>query len=144
MQTTSRHDLYVGGSCRSRWRTELRLTIDPGGAVQGAGAAAPVGEASCDFPQAQQQAHRIRMTVRGRLTSTGALRITFDHVTPVPLGSTDLGGFLVFLPAARLAPDTNGGPTAAVTYDQQRSDGNRGTYVFGGTIRLRCVSGCGA
>ncbi len=144
MRTASRHDLYVGGSCRSRWRTELRFAIDPSGAVQGSGVASPVGEASCDFPEAQQQAHRIRMTVVGRLTSTGVLRITFDHVTPAPAGSTDLGGFLVFLPAARLTTGTEQGSTAQLTFDQQRSDGNRGTFVFEGSMRLGCRSGCGA
>jgi hypothetical protein len=144
LPAAARHDLYVGGSCRSRWRTELRLTIDPDGSVSGAGVALPVGDASCDFPQAQEQANRIRMAVEGRLAPAGSLRITFEHVTPVPVGSTDLAGFLGFLADARLVLDTRGGSSAALVIHDERDDGNRGTYVVDGAIRVRCRSGCGA
>ena len=145
MPAAARHDLYVGGSCRSRWHTELRLSIEPDGSVSGTGVAVPVGDASCDFPQAQEQANRIRMAVEGRLTSTGSLRITFEHVTPVPTGSTDLGGFVGFLVDARVVMAIDDGAAFSATpIDDERSDGNRGTYVVDGTLRLRCLSGCGA
>lgn len=143
MPASARHDLYVGGSCRSRWRTELRLTIDPDGSVSGTAVALPASEATCDFPQAQQQARRVRMAVEGRLTPTGSLRITFEHVTPLPAGSTDLGGFLAFLAETRLVLDAGDGTSAELAIHEERDDGNRGTYVLDGAIRVRCRSGCG-
>ncbi|MFN8232323.1 MAG: hypothetical protein U0V56_02180 [Actinomycetota bacterium] len=144
MPAAARHDLYVGGSCRSRWRTELRLTIEPDGSVGGAGVSLPVGDASCDFPQAQEQADRIRMAVEGRLTRAGSLRVTFEHVTPVPEGSTDLGGFLGFLAQTRIAMAIDTEAAFSATFiDDERSDGNRGTYVVDGSLRVRCRSGCG-
>lgn len=142
MRTAARHDLYVGGTCRSRWRTEVRLSIEPDGSATGTALARPVGDASCDFAQAQRQANRIRMSVRGRLTSAGVLALSFDHVTPVPAGSTDLGGFLTFLGLPRLALEVSEGGSAGLDLDERRDDGNRGTFVFDGGIRLRCLAGC--
>jgi hypothetical protein len=142
MQTAARHALYVGGTCRSRWRTELRVMIEPSGVIEGTGVASPIIEASCDFPEAQQQARRIRMAVNGRRNPSGVFRMTFDHVTPSPVGSTDLGGFLVFLPDARLVMGTEPGGSARSEFHEERDDGNRGTYVFNGSVRVRCGSGC--
>ena len=73
-----------------------------------------------------------------------ALRITFEHVTPLPAGSTDLGGVLGFLIEARLVvPIDPAAAFSAVPIDEERSDGNRGTYTVAGSLRLRCGSGCG-
>jgi hypothetical protein len=142
MPAAARHDLYVGGTCRSRWRTELRLTIRPDGSVSGAGVALPLVDASCDFSQAQRQAGRIRLGVDGTFRS-GTLRITFGPVSPVPAGSTDLGGFLGYLSDARLVVPTDADAAfSAIVIDDERSDGNRGTYVVEGSFRVRCRSGC--
>jgi hypothetical protein len=142
LSTVARHDFYVGGTCRSRWDTDLRLVIDPAGAVTGSGVGRPVGEASCDFPNAQEEARRVRMAVGGRLTLSGVLRIWFDHVTPAPDGSTDLGGFFVFLTGERLVLEAEEGTTAGTSFRTQRDDGNRGTYRFAGSAELVCSSGC--
>jgi hypothetical protein len=142
MLVVARHDLYVGGTCRSRWDTTLRLVIEADRSVAGTGAGAPVAPAACDFDEAQAEAKRVRMTVVGRLTPAGVLKLSFEDVQPVPAGSTDLGGFLVFLENARLSiGEENGVP--ALFFRQQRDDGNRGTYHFDGSVQLGCRSGCG-
>jgi hypothetical protein len=145
MPLAARHDLYVGGSCRSRWRTEVRLAVEPDGSVSGSAIAVPVGDASCDFPEAQAQANRIQMDVEGGMTPAGSLRITFEHVTPLPAGSTDLGGVLGFLIEERLmVPIDPDAAFSAIVIDDERSDGNRGTYAVDGSFRVRCRSGCSA
>jgi hypothetical protein len=143
MPLSARHDLYVGGSCRSRWRTELRLAIAEDGTVGGVGVGVPVGEAACDFTEAQAQARRIRLAVGGRLAPSGDLRLTFDEVSPVPAGSTDLAGLLAWLAEARLVLPVDG-RAAALQVHHERDDGNRGTYVVDGAIHVRCRSTCGA
>jgi hypothetical protein len=82
------------------------------------------------------------MAVVGRLTPSGVLRLWFDHVTPAPAGSTDLGGFFVFLTDERLVMETEEGTTAGASFRKQRDDGNRGTYRFDGSAELACSSGC--
>ena len=143
MRTVSAHELFVGGACRSRWRTELQLFIRPDGRAEGSGVATPVGDAACDFQVAQEQADEVRMTLGGRLDLAGVLFLTFENPTPVPAGSTDLGGFLAFLEIPRLACESPDGETAELDFHGQRSDGNRGTYEFDASVRLRCRSACG-
>jgi hypothetical protein len=144
MPIAARHVLYVGGACRSRWRTELRLVVDEDGSIRGTGVAIPVGEASCDFPQAQQQASRIRLGVQGSVAPDGTMRIAFGQARPVPPGTTDVGGVLVFFAHAQLSLDAGEGRSAEEAVRQERSDGNRGTYTFHGSIRVGCRTGCGA
>lgn len=141
MLMVARHDLYVGGTCRSRWDTTLRLVIGEDRNVTGTGAGRPVAPAECDFDEAQAQAKRVRMGVAGRLTPSGVLKLTFEGVQPIPVGSTDLGGFLVFLEGAKLSiGEQNGVPARFI--QQQRDDGNRGIYHFDGSVQLGCRSGC--
>jgi hypothetical protein len=140
MRTVAEHRLYVGGTCRSRWRTRIHLSVDDRGAVQGTAVALPVGLAHCDFEQSQEQARRIRMTVGGTKAQGAALSITFVDLTPDPLGSTDLGGFLTFLQVPRLACDSTDGAMAHLSFHKEQKDGNRGVYTFDGAVDLRVVN----
>jgi hypothetical protein len=143
MRWFSRHDLYVGGSCRSRWQADLRISVGPEGAVDGRAVARPVGTAACDFQQAQEQANRLRFTVRG-VFRAGRLRLVIVEVRPSPTGSTDVGGTLVVLPGLRMLLPTELGVTAEGEFSRDRSDGNRGTFSVAGSTRLHCQAACPA
>ena len=59
------HDLYVGGRCTTRWRGNLRFTVDTAGAIAGTGTARLDGQLECDFPIAQTQVRRFGLEVSG-------------------------------------------------------------------------------
>jgi hypothetical protein len=142
IRTVSRHEFYVGGACRSRWRTSVRFRIDDSGAVDGLAVSHVVGGARCDFPEVQVQSRMIRSTVSGDYSPTGVITLVFGRPRMTPAGSGDLGGFLTFLEIPRLACQTLDGDTADTAFDKQRDDGDRGTYRFTGTVSLHCLGNC--
>jgi hypothetical protein len=139
MNDATRHDLHVGGSCRSRWFTSGYVTILPDGTAEGEALALLRGW-GCDFPVAQVQTRKITLIVTGR-SSGGRLALGFKEAGIAPTGSQDLGGFLATI--RRLAPvirltDGHGGAGAAAS----RPDGDLGRFVDKGEIQLDCATGC--
>jgi hypothetical protein len=139
MDSATRHDLHVGGSCRSRWRTSGHVTILPDGAAEGE-ARAVLQDWGCDFPVAQVQTRTVTLIVTGR-SSGGRVALGFKEAGVAPTGSQDLGGFLATI--RRLAPairftDGHGGAVAAAS----RPDGDLGRFVDNGDIQLDCATGC--
>jgi hypothetical protein len=136
MDSTSSHTLHVGGSCRSAWRIEGSITVQPNGRAAGDANAKLDGEARCDFPQSQVQTQAIRLVVVGS-TQHGKLRLGFSEAGRTPAGSQDLGGLPNTLslihPAFRLGPATRA-PTASVL--ASRPDGDLGTYSSTSHLRL--------
>lgn len=141
IRTSSQHDFYVGGSCRTIWRTVVRLRIEDH-AIEGVGEALPVGDPQCDFSQAQVQGRSVRIAITGRYSNADVLTLSFGDVTVRPSGAGDLGGFLTFLQISRLGYRSLDGTTAQMRFHEQRSDGNRGIYRFVGRADLRCLFGC--
>lgn len=139
MHSATRHDLHVGGSCRSGWRTTGRVTIDPEGIVSGTVSAHLRGW-SCDFPVAQVQTRLVRLIVSGdRSGDRIALRFSIDGSAPT--GSQDLGGFTATV--ERLRPEAQiVGEHAGVGVRATRPDGDLGTYSNAGEIQLDCATGC--
>lgn len=142
IRTLAKHEFYVGGACVSRWRTVVRFRVDPDGTVTGVAVGHVIGTARCDFPQAQVQSRSIRSVVGGRYSRVGVISLVFKHPVPDPTGSTDLGGYLVFLHLPRINCQTTDGRSADETFDRSQGDGDRGTYRFIGAAHLRCLSGC--
>jgi hypothetical protein len=133
------HELHVGGSCRSRWRTVGLLLVAPDGEVTGTGRALAQGRASCSFATAQVPAHAIGLDVSGHVT--GATMVLMLHPAGpfTPAGSLDLGGFTNTLPVLRLPIDgTSGSGSRTVS----RPDGDRGRYRSLTQAHVRCLS-CG-
>ena len=139
MDSATRHDLHVGGSCRSRWLTSGHVTILPDGTAEGEALARLRGW-GCDFPVAQVQTRRVTLLVTGR-SSGGRVVLGFKRAGVAPTGSQDLGGFLATI--RRLAPairftDGHGGAVATAS----RPDGDLGRFVDNGEIQLDCATGC--
>jgi hypothetical protein len=139
MNSATRHDLHVGGSCRSRWHTSGRVTIHPDGSAEGQ-ARATVRGWGCDFPVAQVQTRTVTLAVAGAM-SGGRLVLRFSEIGAVPTGSQDLGGFRETIPLliarVQLASGHGGAPTKAV-----RPDGDLGRFTSVGPIYLDCATDC--
>ena len=139
MNSATRHDLHVGGSCRSRWFTSGHVTILPDGKADGEALALLRGW-GCDFHVAQVQTRTVTLIVTGR-SSGGRLVLGFREAGIAPTGSQDLGGFLATIqrlePAIRFT-DGHGGAVAAAS----RPDGDLGRFVDNGEIQLDCATGC--
>jgi len=139
MDSATRHDLHVGGSCRSRWLTSGHVTILPDGTAEGEALALLRGW-GCDFPVAQVQTRTVTLMVTGR-SAGGRVVLRFRETGVTPTGSQDLGGFLATI--RRLSPpirftDGHGGAVAAAS----RPDGDLGRFVDKGEIQLDCATGC--
>lgn len=139
MNSATRHDLHVGGSCRSRWHTSGRVTIRPDGSAEGQARAALRGW-GCDFPVAQVQTRTVTLVVTGAV-SGGRLVLRFSEIGALPTGSQDLGGFRATIPLliarVQLASGHGGAPTKAA-----RPDGDLGRYTSVGPIYLDCATDC--
>jgi hypothetical protein len=139
MDSATRHDLHVGGSCRSRWHTSGRVTIHPDGSAEGQARAAVRGW-GCDFPVAQVQTRTVTLAVTGAV-SGGSLVLRFAEIGAVPTGSQDLGGFRatirLLIAKVELASGHGGAPTKAA-----RPDGDLGRFTNAGPIYLDCATDC--
>jgi hypothetical protein len=91
------HQLYVGGRCTTRWRGNLRFSVDDAGAVAGRGAARLFGTLACDFPIAQVQVRRVGLEVTGHLRDD-RLVLHLAQASIQPAGGHDFGAFGAFLP----------------------------------------------
>ena len=115
MNSATRHDLHVGGSCRSRWHTSGRVTIHPDGSAEGQARAALRGW-GCDFSVAQVQTRTVMLAATGAV-SGGRLVLRFSEIGAVPTGSQDLGGFRatirLLIAKVQLASGHGGAPTKA-------------------------------
>jgi hypothetical protein len=139
MRSSTEHVFHVGGSCVTAWRTGFTFAVRAG-TIRGRGVARLVGDASCDFPQAQVQTRAIRLRVIG--TFVQRMRtLRFVRVGGVdPIGSSDLGGFEATVSHIVLRPKTelHGGARSTVT----QPDGDLGTYRSMNRAALTCLSGC--
>jgi hypothetical protein len=139
MFSQTRHDLHVGGSCQSAWRTTGTMTIQPDGHVSGA-AHARLRSWHCDFPVAQVQTRFVRMDVKGT-RSGDRLFLDFRIDSSSPIGSQDLGGFTATV--QDLAPQADITDGHAETGSRvSRPDGDLGRYVNASDVQLDCASGC--
>jgi len=139
MSSATRHELHVGGSCRSDWRTTGSITIDPVGRVTG-NAQARLRAWSCDFPVAQVQTRIVRLHVSGT-RSDERIELRFEVADSAPTGSQDLGGFVPTVEVLRPDGDIAGGHVG-VAASATRPDGDLGRYVNQGEIQLDCATGC--
>jgi hypothetical protein len=139
MNSATRHDLHVGGSCRSRWHTSGHITVQPNGSAEGE-ARADVRGWGCDFPVAQVQTRIVRLSVTGA-SSEGRLVLRFSETGASPTGSQDLGGFRatirLLVAKVELASGHGGAPTKAA-----RPDGDLGRFASAGPIYLDCATDC--
>jgi len=139
MQSATRHELHVGGACRSAWTTTGSVTVAPNGSVEGR-AVARVGAWGCDFPVAQVQTRMVRMRVEGRRSGDRIL-LDLTIASSSPDGSQDLGGFTQsvhdLVPQGDIA-DGHAKTRARVA----RSDGDLGRYVNDSRVQLTCATGC--
>jgi hypothetical protein len=139
MRSRTEHVFHVGGSCVTTWRTEFTFAARAG-SIRGGGVARLVGDASCDFPQAQVQTRAIRLRVIGTFAQR-MLTLRFVRVGGVdPIGSSDLGGFEATVSQIVLRPrmELHGGARSTVT----RPDGDLGTYRSVNDATLTCTRGC--
>lgn len=139
MFNDTHHELHVGGSCRSSWRTTGTLTIHPDGSIAGV-ARARVRAWGCDFTVAQVQTRVVRSTVSGEW-SVERIALSFSIDGSAPTGSQDLGGFTATLEELRPKAKITGGH-AGVGFRIQRPDGDLGRYTNDGEIQLDCATGC--
>jgi hypothetical protein len=139
MDSATRHELHVGGSCRSGWGTAGVITIHPDGTVTGT-ARARVRGWGCDFAVAQVQTRVIRLGVRGARTGD-RVQVRFSIIGSTPAGSQDLGGFTATIggmrPELRVTDGHAGGGARA-----SRPDGDLGRYINASEIQLDCATGC--
>jgi hypothetical protein len=139
MNSATRHDLHVGGSCRSRWHTSGHVTIHPDGTAQGDARAALRGW-GCDFAVAQVQTRTVLLAIAGEM-SGGRLELQFSEIGAIPTGSQDLGGYRatirLLVPRVVLANGHGGAPTKAA-----RPDGDLGRFTNVGPIYLDCATDC--
>jgi hypothetical protein len=140
MHSATRHDLHVGGSCRSGWRTTGVLTIRPDGSATGE-AVARLDGWGCDFAVAQVQTRTVTLAVSGRPIGGARLLLRFSEAATGPTGSQDLGGFIATLPLvnARMQLVAGHGDT---TVSAARGDGDLGRYVNDSKVQLNCATGC--
>ncbi len=101
LRSVTSHELYVGGKCTTRWRGNLRFTVDAAGRISGTATARLSGKLRCDFPIAQTQVHRFGLAISGRILEGGmALRLAQTSIDPT--NGHDFGAFGAFLPVRML------------------------------------------
>ena len=132
------HQLYVGGRCTTRWRGDLRYSVDTEtGAIEGAGTARLLGELECDFPIAQVQAERVELAITGRMRE-GSLRLHLSQTGIAPTSARDYGGFVALLPVRIALPVRNGVAEGRVIRRRVDEEGG-GTYFWSTGLQLATV-----
>ncbi len=140
VESRTRHDLHVGGSCHSEWQVQALLTELPTGTVAGEGLATLQEPATCDFPNAQIQAGTIEIRVSG-FRREGSMQLEMKEAGRDPIGGRDLGGFANTLGDMTFVFEGLGARATDVVV-VERPDGDLGTYVSASRARLRCDEGC--
>lgn len=140
MTSDTRHELHVGGTCRTQWRTTGRVTVRDDGSVAGNGVAGVKGKAGCDFSTAQVQTRTIRLKVTGTLDGR-VLELHFAEAGRDPKGSQDLGGFTntlrYIVPAMKLTLGEGEGVVMV-----REPDGDLGRWVSANRATATCATGC--
>ncbi len=139
LQSSTYHQLYVGGRCTTRWRGSLRFTVAGSGKVEGKGAATLAGHLECDFPIAQVQVRRVTLAISGRVRE-GRLTLHLTQTAISPSSGHDFGGFVAFLPVRITLTVRHN--AASDRFDRQHVDEQgRGVYSWSTSVRLGLVSG---
>ena len=140
MASDTRHELHVGGTCRTRWRTTGRVTVHDHGSVSGEGTAELRGKAGCDFSTAQIQTRTIRLKITGTLDGR-VLELRFAEAGRDPKGSQDLGGLTntlrYIVPALKLVLGKGEGVVMV-----REPDGDLGRWVSANRATVACATGC--
>jgi hypothetical protein len=132
------HQLYVGGRCTTRWRGNLRFSVDDSGAVAGTGAARLLGRLACDFPIAQVQVRRVGLELTGRLQG-GRIALHLAQTAIRPAGGHDFGGFGAFLPV-RISLAVRDGSAIERIVRRRVDEQGRGVYFWSTGFQLGSVS----
>ena len=137
MKSVTYHELYVGGRCTTRWRGNIRFTVNDQGEIDGMGRMRLLGKLRCDFPIAQTQVRRFELAVHGRILNGGmALRLT--QVSIDPTNGRDFRSFGAFLPFHTLLATKD--DAVDMTIDRRRVDEQgRGIYSVSTTFELHVV-----
>jgi hypothetical protein len=133
------HQLYVGGRCTTRWRGNVRFTVDDAGVVAGTAEARLFGRLVCDFPIAQVQVQRVGLEVTGRLHED-RLSLHLAQASIQPAGGHDFGGFGAFLPV-RVALSVRDEVTTDRIVRRRVDEQGRGVYFWSTGFQLGRVSG---
>lgn len=140
MTSDTRHELHVGGTCRTKWRTTGRVTVHADGSVAGEGTAELRGKAGCDFSTAQVQTRSIHVVITGTLDGR-VLELRFAEAGRDPKGSQDLGGFSntlhYIVPALKLTIGEGEGVVMV-----RKPDGDLGRWVSANRATATCATGC--
>jgi hypothetical protein len=143
IDSSTYHELYVGGRCETDWRGRVRLTVFDDGSVRGEGVVRRVGELRCDFPVAQAQIARFQIRVGGEeKASRFTLRFVEASSTPSS-GAEDYGGLggTLLQPRARPLVLRSSEDHASGELSLRRVDREgRGVYVSRTHVRLECRS----
>jgi hypothetical protein len=136
-ESVSSHRLYVGGSCRSRWKGSVKVTASSDGAIDGSGQARLVGRRTCDSPNAQIQSKVLDLFVRGNTKGSGlVLRIRVASTSPS--GSHDYGGFVATVLRRALTLSVGNRKLRLSARDSSGKE----TYSSKTAFVLSCTAGC--
>jgi hypothetical protein len=139
IHSSSKHKLYVGGACRTRWTGTIDLSVYDGGIVKGSGPIERVGRRRCTFPNAQIQLKTIGVSIAGT-KSAKAFDIELRQESGIPPGSRDYGGFTGAVLSKPLELPARDGSRRMVLHRLDAT--GRGSYYATTTYSLRCTSGC--
>jgi hypothetical protein len=139
IHSSSKHKLYVGGACRTRWKGTIELSVYEGGVVKGSGPVERVGRRRCTFPNAQIQLRTIGVSVAGTKTDK-VFDVELRQESGTPQGSRDYGGFTGAVLSKTITLPARDGSHRMVVHRLDAT--GRGSYYATTTFTLRCTSGC--
>ncbi len=148
LESSTYHQLYVGGRCTSHWRASFAFTVGEG-KVTGTGTAKRVGGLVCSFRIAQPEIRTIDVKVVGTV-GAGTAHLRLVEVQHAPLGSSDFGGFtgtvlsggplsVLDVPIATGANGSHASAPTKLTLHRLDEEG-RGTYVSVNRVRIVCTA----
>lgn len=146
IRSTTIHELYVGGTCTTRWSVRLSFEVGDEG-ISGSGTARRTGDLRCTFELEQIQVDVFELDVAGRRTAEG-LVLRLVEAARDPTNADDYGGFshTLLVEGTRSAleiPYVAGRTEARAKIRLRRPDEEaRGTYASVSDVRLACVAGC--
>ncbi len=144
INSATSHDLYVGGSCTTDWKTTIRFTVDAGGSVKGDGTASREGDLSCSFENPQINADTYAVKVTGSYAD-GALTLRLTATSSSPSGTSDYGGFEHTLFAGARSVLTVDAFALKSRIDLQLPDAEaRGTYLSSNVVKVSCLNCLGS
>jgi len=146
MQSTSYHQLYVGGTCETDWATTLAFTVAGDGSISGRATARLTSkDAPCPFAVAQIQIRSFALKVAGEIRG-GNVHLQLIEVSHAPsAGAEDLGGFRATVLSGGAVSvllvhlDGPGGASAAARVLLKVPGPDRDTFGSTNAIRLSCA-----